>query len=311
MAEYSREQRNQLSRAIANSGTGSRQLKGFVDNRQANPQQYILDKGCNSRGVMQKRTQISWRTQPFHYVDPMGVAQIIHFGQRMQTLLDANDPVNGSTPGGGAQVDARNDVAATNGGNIFLGHLLNAQIGGPGIAHNLYPISEPANHEHLATIEYKVKNAVMGRVAPVGVAPAGALPPGQQEHVEYRVQMNPIGGGVAGSGNAMLPGPTVPNVQIVSQYRERSMITGNWLGWTQKTINSLAGDRMNPIIGGWGSVGAGMRALFLPNHLQSVPLPLPVPLPPMVNVVPPAPAWANNALIQGIAPPFRFIGYIG
>lgn len=33
MAEYRREQRNQLSRAIANSETGSRQLKEFVDNR--------------------------------------------------------------------------------------------------------------------------------------------------------------------------------------------------------------------------------------------------------------------------------------
>lgn len=33
MAEYSREQRNQLSRAVANSDAGSRQLKGFVDNR--------------------------------------------------------------------------------------------------------------------------------------------------------------------------------------------------------------------------------------------------------------------------------------
>lgn len=33
MAEYSREQRNQPSRAIANNATGSRQLKGFVDNR--------------------------------------------------------------------------------------------------------------------------------------------------------------------------------------------------------------------------------------------------------------------------------------
>ena len=36
MAEYSREQRNQLSRAIANSGAGSRQLKRFVDNRISN-----------------------------------------------------------------------------------------------------------------------------------------------------------------------------------------------------------------------------------------------------------------------------------
>ena len=33
MAEYSREQRSQLSRAIANCGTGSRQLKKIVDNR--------------------------------------------------------------------------------------------------------------------------------------------------------------------------------------------------------------------------------------------------------------------------------------
>ena len=33
MAEYSREQRNQLSRAIANNMAGSRQLKGVTDNR--------------------------------------------------------------------------------------------------------------------------------------------------------------------------------------------------------------------------------------------------------------------------------------
>lgn len=33
MAEYSREQRYQLSRAVANSESGSKQLKGFVDNR--------------------------------------------------------------------------------------------------------------------------------------------------------------------------------------------------------------------------------------------------------------------------------------
>nr|DAE72354.1 MAG TPA: hypothetical protein [Caudoviricetes sp.] len=33
MAEYSREQRNQLSRAVANSETGNRQMKNFIDNR--------------------------------------------------------------------------------------------------------------------------------------------------------------------------------------------------------------------------------------------------------------------------------------
>lgn len=33
MGEYGREQRNQLSRAVANGETGSKQLKAFVDNR--------------------------------------------------------------------------------------------------------------------------------------------------------------------------------------------------------------------------------------------------------------------------------------
>lgn len=33
MAEYSREQRNQLSRAVANSETRNRQMKNFIDNR--------------------------------------------------------------------------------------------------------------------------------------------------------------------------------------------------------------------------------------------------------------------------------------
>ena len=42
MGEYSREQRNQLSRVIANSETGSRQMKGFMDNRRGTnkPVQY-------------------------------------------------------------------------------------------------------------------------------------------------------------------------------------------------------------------------------------------------------------------------------
>lgn len=36
MGEYGREQRNKLSRAVANSEAGSRQLKGFVNNRKSN-----------------------------------------------------------------------------------------------------------------------------------------------------------------------------------------------------------------------------------------------------------------------------------
>lgn len=51
MAEYSREQRNQLSRAIANSETGSRQLKRFVDNRYSSVKYMQKKQTVIQRGV--------------------------------------------------------------------------------------------------------------------------------------------------------------------------------------------------------------------------------------------------------------------
>lgn len=59
MGEYGREQRNKLSRAIANSEAGSRQLKGFVDNR---PSQIlpsnILYGFSKKMPIQKKRTMI-------------------------------------------------------------------------------------------------------------------------------------------------------------------------------------------------------------------------------------------------------------
>lgn len=55
MGEYGREQRNQLSRAIANNETGSRQLKGFVDNRPQSIVQFCMNEMmCNNSRVVQR-----------------------------------------------------------------------------------------------------------------------------------------------------------------------------------------------------------------------------------------------------------------
>lgn len=61
MGEYGREQRNQLSRAIANSGVGSRQLKSFVDNRMqilshVKLMRTIQERRSNVRQLMPMRT---------------------------------------------------------------------------------------------------------------------------------------------------------------------------------------------------------------------------------------------------------------
>lgn len=42
MAEYSREQRNQLSRVVANNGVGSRQMKDIIDSRVSNHQSNMI-----------------------------------------------------------------------------------------------------------------------------------------------------------------------------------------------------------------------------------------------------------------------------
>lgn len=62
MGEYSREQRNQLSRAVANNRTGSRQLKEFVDNRQFS----MMQRDCVQTKAIAKKGYSPWPT--FDYV---------------------------------------------------------------------------------------------------------------------------------------------------------------------------------------------------------------------------------------------------
>lgn len=62
MAEYSREQRNQLSRAVANSNFKSRQLKEFADNRHS----VDLIIQCKCPNMLECETEISYEVDIGH-----------------------------------------------------------------------------------------------------------------------------------------------------------------------------------------------------------------------------------------------------
>lgn len=68
MGEYGREQRNQLSRAIANSGKGNRQLKEFDDNRRSFPQKIMqflradITAEDASNAVIEEMEEDTWET---------------------------------------------------------------------------------------------------------------------------------------------------------------------------------------------------------------------------------------------------------
>lgn len=151
MAEYSREQRNQLSRAVANSEVGSRQLKEIVDNRY---QMKNFTDYYSENDIMQCQSEVSYTTQKIKAY-PSGIAY--DAGKKMVADLDKNDPKAGYAPKTGTFSEIMNNPPF-NASLGVRGHLLNDHLGGPGEQYNLMPISSQANHLHLTHVENFVKS---------------------------------------------------------------------------------------------------------------------------------------------------------
>lgn len=84
-------------------------------------------------------------------------------GTQMEAWLDPNDPVVGTSPGSDQQelmtsLKKRYNLKAH---ELIKGHLLNHDLGGYGVAQNLFPITKKANAEHLVNAEYGVKQALI------------------------------------------------------------------------------------------------------------------------------------------------------
>lgn len=102
--------------------------------------------------VVQLKTFVYCGTKFFKYANNKSEK----VGNKMEAYLDPADPQHGSAPG---NVLSKTMEALEKAGYLQMvrGHLLNDNLGGPGIACNLFPITAAANHLHLLNAENHIK----------------------------------------------------------------------------------------------------------------------------------------------------------
>ncbi|TND01784.1 MAG: hypothetical protein FD123_4160 [Bacteroidetes bacterium] len=127
-------------------------------NFQASAQRNCTNAGVCYPPTAQLKSQIFYKTKP-HYFDNQ--KQSVTAGQQTIAYLDPNDPINGSAPGTGEQKDLMTYLKDKKDfRSMKRGHLMNGQLGGPGIAQNLFPITSQANSNHKFCAENHIKKAI-------------------------------------------------------------------------------------------------------------------------------------------------------
>jgi Domain of unknown function (DUF4157) len=84
-------------------------------------------------------------------------------GARAWAYLDPNDAKNGSGPSDSALHGSMEDLSNLGYQSMIKGHLINGQVGGPGLAGNLFPITSQANSKHKWYAENLIKQEVTKR----------------------------------------------------------------------------------------------------------------------------------------------------
>lgn len=86
-------------------------------------------------------------------------------GRSMRATLDPGTPINGSAPGDDEQSGLMDYLKNTKDfRSMKRGHLMNGQLGGPGIATNMFPITSRANTHHQLFVENYLKQAIANNV---------------------------------------------------------------------------------------------------------------------------------------------------
>jgi hypothetical protein len=109
---------------------------------------------------IQLATTIKHETENFTYTDDNGDEEEQEVGTFMNAHLDPADDREGSAPGG----ELDNLMTALAGiyphQRMIRGHLLNGNLGGLGIAANLFPITNRANRLHETQVENHIKQEI-------------------------------------------------------------------------------------------------------------------------------------------------------
>jgi hypothetical protein len=103
--------------------------------------------------VIQCATEFKFKTRNLTYDDGSGMAKTTNVGEVAEAWIDPSHPVQGTTtpPRTGVFQDM----------NLIQGHLVNAQVGGPGRNENFFPITASMNGQHKNNIELPLKYHVV------------------------------------------------------------------------------------------------------------------------------------------------------
>lgn len=108
--------------------------------------------------VAQLQTSIGAKSFGKYYYDSDSEYDLA--GKHAEAYLDPYDPVEGSKPSSSALPGVMDDLKSLGYQHMKKGHLINEQVGGPGVAKNLFPITTKANSDHKFFVENHVKKAM-------------------------------------------------------------------------------------------------------------------------------------------------------
>ncbi len=216
--------------------------------------------------VIQQKSSVKTTTKQYSY-DNRSKTETV--GNSMVALLDPNDPINGSAPGEDEQKGLMDYLRLTkNWKSMKRGHLMNGQLGGPGIASNMFPITTRANNFHKLHVENYIKKAIangVGLMYTVQVNSEYDADTGLNGMAEFRCNSY-----VWDSGNNLIElEENEPFTEIVVLSKPEAGSTGDaeLTGKVNPSLNFLTKDLPN----GWGEKKKGLKEWDdnVPGHYSS------------------------------------------
>ncbi len=114
--------------------------------------------GFATDSAVQLASSVKYDTTAFDLELADGEKELV--GKEMTAHLEQGDPMRGSAPGDGVQSLLMGTLKANGYMRMIRGHLLNGQLGGLGIAANLFPITSSANSKHKNHVENPIKQQI-------------------------------------------------------------------------------------------------------------------------------------------------------
>lgn len=145
-----------------NQGPQVRQLMHLA--RLANQGPRVTQRHAALDAVLQAKTKVKWTAQDFPYVTTSKALATAQVGSEMDAQLDHTEPIQGNDAESSHQAELYDSLKTywNPGSKKWIrGHLLNANLGGPNVAVNLFPITGHANGDHLHYVENHVKKWIL------------------------------------------------------------------------------------------------------------------------------------------------------